>query len=105
MPNQVEDNGATKDQFGVAVGEIRSDVKHLVTAMHESKHDMRDIRASFEKESASMRASFEKVHDKHDARLTKLEQHSWRIAGWVGLMGTLIPIAVTMTIAFFSKGL
>lgn len=74
-----------KDAYGVALGEIRSDVKHLIAAVHQSREDHREHKNEIKEALNSQ-----------DKRITRVEQFQWKMAGIIGVVSFVIPIAVTV---------
>lgn len=74
-----------KDAYGVALGEIRSDVKHLIAAVQQSREDHREHKNEIKEALNSQ-----------DKRITRVEQFQWKMAGIIGVVSFVIPIAVTV---------
>ncbi len=75
----------TKDTFGVALGEIRSDVKHLIVAVNQSREDHKEHKNEIKEALNSQ-----------DKRITRVEQFQWKMAGIIGFLSVVIPIALTV---------
>ena len=93
-------NNGNKDFHGVALGEIRSDVRHLLQANQNARSDFRELRDDF-------RESMDKLDErleKHDKRIGYLEQHSWKLAGYAGMAGVILPIVMSLLLWYLSKG-
>lgn len=78
-------NETNKDAYGVAVGEIRSDVKHLIAAVQQSREDHREHKNEIKEALNSQ-----------DKRITRVEQFQWKMAGVIGFLSVVIPIAITV---------
>lgn len=78
-------NDNNKDAYGVALGEIRSDVKHLIAAVNQSREDHREHKNEIKEALNSQ-----------DKRITRVEQFQWKMAGIIGFLATVIPIALTV---------
>jgi hypothetical protein len=74
-----------KDTYGVALGEIRSDVKHLIVAVHQSREDQKEHKTEIKEALNSQ-----------DKRITRVEQFQWKMVGIIGFLSTVIPIALTV---------
>jgi hypothetical protein len=80
----------TKDTFGVALGEIRSDVKHLITSMENSRTDLKEHRHEIRDALSNQ-----------DKRITNLEQFQWKMAGIIATVSLVAPIVITVVIRLF----
>lgn len=78
-------NETNKDAYGVALGEIRSDVKHLIAAVQQSREDHREHKNEIKEALSSQ-----------DKRITRVEQFQWKMAGIIGVLSFVIPIAVSV---------
>jgi hypothetical protein len=74
-----------KDTYGVALGEIRSDVKHLIVAVNQSREDQKEHKTEIKEALNSQ-----------DKRITRVEQFQWKMAGIIGFLSVVIPIALTV---------
>ena len=78
-------NETNKDAYGVALGEIRSDVKHLIVAVNQSREDHKEHKNEIKEALNSQ-----------DKRITRVEQFQWKMAGIIGFLSVVIPIALTV---------
>jgi hypothetical protein len=80
----------TKDTFGVALGEIRSDVKHLITSMENSRTDLKEHRHEIRDALSNQ-----------DKRITRLEQFQWKMAGIIATISMVVPLIITVVVKAF----
>lgn len=83
----------SRDNFGIALGSIQSDVKHLLSAISDSRTELRTLRVDMESRNSKM-----------DERLVRLEQQHWKIVGWTGVAVVLFPVVVTILLRLWPWG-
>lgn len=69
----------------VAVGEIRSDVKHLIQASNVTAESIKDLRTELKSDMS-----------KFDTRLNKVETAHWRSAGMLAVIAFAVPAVLTI---------
>lgn len=75
----------TPDQLWLMLGEIRADLKHLLSAHSDVNRRLDDI-----ENGAEMKLT------EHDTRIKKLESFSIRIGVLTGALGVFVPTAITV---------
>ena len=76
MSNSENDNG-----LYMILGEMRGDLKSIVSSQGTMRSDHRQLREDVEK-----------IEVKHDTRITQLEKIRWKLAG----IALLIPFGITV---------
>lgn len=75
----------TNDQAAVfaLLGELRADVKHILSGLQQSKQEIKDLRADIEVDTKQL-----------NARLTKVEKFNTRIVAYASVALPVLMIAL-----------
>lgn len=85
-------NPSPSNDNWVAVGEIRSDVKHLIGHSKTQSEDLKELRAEIK---ADMRSFNEDIKELAN-RVSSVENKQWRWAGTISAIAFIIPLLITV---------
>lgn len=72
-------------RIGVAVGEIRAGITHLIAGMNDLKADAKETRKELKEEIAML-----------SSRLTSVEQFKWKSIGISTAIASIVPLALSL---------
>lgn len=81
----------------VAVGEIRSDVKHLLDHSRTQADNMKELRAEIKQDMKG----FEMAMQEMSKRIGEVENKQWKWAGFVSAVALFFPIILTLASTLF----
>ena len=89
----MEDAGSKPNSDNwVAVGEIRSDVKHLITHSNKQSDDIKELRREIKADMNSFDAAIKELN----SRIQSVENKQWRWAGMISVIAFFIPVLITL---------
>ena len=80
----------------VAVGEIRAGVNLLLEAMKEQGRAIVQLRTDNKQDLSELRNDLKKELHRYETRLSAVEQFQWRLAGVLGVVALVLPLALTI---------
>ena len=86
-----DDSKPNSDNW-VAVGEIRSDVKHLIAHSTKQSSDLKELRNELKEDMRSFDTAIKELN----VRVQSVENKQWRWAGMISVIAFIIPILITL---------
>ena len=88
----MEDGSKPNSDNWVAVGEIRSDVKHLIAHSSKQSEDIKELRSELKEDMRNFDTAIKELN----VRVQTVENKQWRWAGMISVIAFIIPILITL---------
>lgn len=90
MTENNADRQSLERGFALMVGEIRSDVKHILTALASNKQELDNVRADLSEENKRL-----------EERLDKVERFNVKVVTYASLAVPILSVLVQIAVRYF----